>query len=186
MPAGMPQHSRCSPINARIITLGPHAKTLKEILDLIIDDIVEGSTNGFDSFDPYGYKVKTFLDPTSFLADYVEMTANSAVAGHMAIAYCTLCVIFRRRGGINLSILHSINLHSRRMSVCRTDDKMDQIFSSRVTPDLAKHLGLSTRLIEDDCSFFGKIYQRLRGRIWIRYCDMIRDRRLYILCMIHT
>ncbi len=143
MPAGQPHTCRASSISARVVTLGAHGQDPNELLEYIVDDILEGVTSGFDSFDPYGKKVKVFLDPVAIIGDYPAVSSSTDVAGHTADAFCSFCAVRKRKGGQHPQILFTNKLHSRRASLTRFDERMKIIRSERPPPAVKKHLGIS-------------------------------------------
>ena len=98
---------------------------------------------GFDSYDISGDKVKIFLDPGAIIGDYLAACANTDVSGHTADAFCSFCVVIRRKGGQHPEILFSNKLHCRRPSLVRFDERMDIVRTENITPSIKKHLGIS-------------------------------------------
>ena len=112
MPAGLPQHCRCSSSSARIIKLGAHGQDSNELLEFVVDDIAKGCIHGLDGFDPYGRLVMIFLDAVAIIGDYPAVTAGTDLSGHTSDTFCSFCVIKKRKGGLSSEVLYSSELHS--------------------------------------------------------------------------
>ena len=88
---GASQHNRISSAGLRALTLIPKHQSVNEILNIILDDILEGMVHGYDCVDPYGKKVRVFLDMCSAFGDYVKISAITNTAGHSATCFCSYC-----------------------------------------------------------------------------------------------
>ncbi len=149
MPVGLSQDCRNSCTAARVITLAAHGQDINEVMEKIVDDIVEGSLKGIETYDIYGDRVQVFLDPSAIIGDYLAAAANTDVAGHTADAFCSFCVIIRRKGGAHPEILFTNKLHSRRPSLTRFDERMDIVRTENITPAIKRHIGISCSTNEE-------------------------------------
>ena len=132
MPAGLPNNCKCSSKSARVITLAAPGQDTNEVLELIVDDIVIGSVNGFTSFDPSGQQVTIFLDAIAIIGDYPAVTSGADLSGHISDSFCSYCAIRKRKGTNSSEILYSSNFHCRRLSLTRCDERMEIIRSEQV------------------------------------------------------
>ena len=104
---------------------------------------MKGATEGFDSVDAYGNRVKIFLDAAAKVGDFPAMSEGSDVSGHSSDAHCSLCSVKKRKGGINPPILYTATLHSRRLSLTRFDTRMKAIRAEKPSSSIRRHLGTS-------------------------------------------
>lgn len=151
MPAGLPQYCRCSSSSARVLTLGAHGQDPNELMECVVDDIAKGTVDGIEGFDPYGKKVKIFLDAIAIIGDYPAVTSGTDLSGHNSDSFCSFCTITKRKGGNHTQILYTSDLHSRRASLTRFDERMKAVRSEGTNPLIRKHLGTSCET-EDQAS----------------------------------
>lgn len=97
----------------------------KDILTVILIDIVEGTLHGFDGINPYGNIAHVFLDCVRFLADFHEAADGIDVLSHNAKAGCNLFMLRKYTGtAANISFYgyahrtHSANASSQRIVSC--------------------------------------------------------------------
>lgn len=55
---------------ALIISLAPPGMTIKEVLKVIVDDLVGACTDGLKTLDSHGINLRVFDDSISFIYDY--------------------------------------------------------------------------------------------------------------------
>ena len=140
---GAAQHNRVSSAGVRVLTLVPKHQDTNHVLNLILEDVVQGSTHGIDSIDPFGRKIKIFLDMCSAFGDYVKMSAITNTAGHSATCFCTLCKVQRNRS-VGPTYAYSADAHSRRLGFMRCDERNDVLVKLELPKDAQKMLGLKT------------------------------------------
>ncbi len=80
----------------RILSLTPPGVKSGEVLERIVEDIVEGMTNGFVDYDAFGTRRRIFLDLIRVLGDIPALNSALDVLGHTSAAFCHLCRIVRR------------------------------------------------------------------------------------------
>lgn len=72
-----------------------------------MEDIVKGATEGIIDVDPYGRRVKIFVDPVAFLGDYPATTEMGDCVGHTADRlYSMLSSKTEERGLVRSAILY--------------------------------------------------------------------------------
>ena len=94
-PSSMNIRSRRSQCSIRTISLTPPGVSTNSVIDLIIEDIVNGSISGFECIDAFGKHVVVFFDIIGFIGDYPAASAVLDVLGHTAISPCTHCSFVR-------------------------------------------------------------------------------------------
>ena len=96
-PSGLHIRSRRSQGCIRTISLTPSGVSSNSVLEFLIEDLVSGSTVGFDCIDACGTEVRVYFDITGFIGDYPSSSAAVDVSGHTSIAPCTHCSLFLKR-----------------------------------------------------------------------------------------
>ena len=142
LPMGISLNSRTSSRSTRVLTLCPSGHDVNCLMDEILQDIVQGTVEGIRATDPYGRKVRIFLDAVTFLGDYPAVTAVTDTLGHTANSFCTLCSISKRPKENVPRILYTSNIHSRRMAFCRFKERLDAIRCEYVPSDLQRRIGM--------------------------------------------
>jgi len=142
LPLGLSVECRRSRSAVRVITVAPHGESLNDVMHMIMQNIVESAVKGVTGIDPYGRKVRIFLDPVGFFGDFPALTALSNVLGHTADACCTLCFFSRRKKTTDAEILYSVEIHSRRLGYMRFDDRMDALLRFQLDTTSKKALGV--------------------------------------------
>ena len=160
LPAGLPHQARTTCTCVCTLTVSPDGLDSNAVLRYIVDDIVEGTVNGVESYDAHGRKVKIFLDNISELNDTPAQASGNDVMGHIADSFCAFCAARKRKGLQAPPICYSSSIHSRRPSLMRCDDRMKEIRASPVHEEVRQHLGTN-------CSTESEAQQRIKRRIAI-------------------
>ena len=90
LPLGISPDLRTSVAAIRRIGLTPPGVSTNQVLSFIIEDIVQGTTDGFSTLDPNGEEIVLFLDCVGFIADYPAISDTVDMLGHNANAPCHL------------------------------------------------------------------------------------------------
>ena len=143
LPLGLSHKSRATSECARILSLSSYGQDTNDVFNLIIDDIVRGSTEGIHTIDAYGNKVVVFLDAAAKIGDFPAITEATDVSGHSSDSHCSFCSVAKRKGGTLPEIAFSTALHSRRLSLTRFDERMKTIRADNPSKTIRKHLGTS-------------------------------------------
>ena len=143
LPLGLPLHLRRSSAATRVLTLIPDGKNARHVFKMIEDDLVQSASTGVDAVDPYGQRVRVYVDVVSFFADYPAVTEMTDVRGHMANAFCTFCTMHRRNDANGRNLLYSCLSHSRRLGYTRFDERASVIRATSPPESILKALGMS-------------------------------------------
>ena len=160
LPAGLPHQAKSTCTCVRTLTVSPDGLDPNDVLRHIVDDIIEGTVQGIDSYDAHGRKVKIFLDNISELNDTPAQASGNDVMGHIADSFCAFCGARKRKGLQTPPISFSTSIHCRRPSLMRCDERMVEIRASPVHEDVRQHLGTK-------CSTESDAQQRIKRRIAI-------------------
>ncbi|CAN8073912.1 unnamed protein product [Agarophyton chilense] len=114
MPLGLSLEARRSVVAARVLTLTPHGQSLNNALDLVLYGVVNSAVNGIQVMDPYGRRVRIFIDPVAFFGDYSAVYATADVLGYTVGAFRTLCEVKRRKCCTEPEIMYSTEIQTRR------------------------------------------------------------------------
>ncbi len=126
-PAGLRHQTKTSTKCVRTITLAPHGVDTNLVLSYIVEDIVNSTVNGIDTFDANGRRVKVFTDISGILADTPAQSAANDLRGHTADAYCAICSTRKRKGLRSPPICFTYCDHCRRLSLILSDERMREI-----------------------------------------------------------
>ena len=143
MPTGIYLNSRSSSSCTRVVTLCPTGHDVNNVMNVVMDDIIEGTVHGITAEDPDGNEIRIFLDPVTFLGDYPAVTASMDALGHTANAFCTLCSMSKRKGSRSGKVLYTSNIHSRRMAFSRFKARLDAIRTSGIHARVLRKSGLT-------------------------------------------
>ena len=155
MPLGLSENFRKTSASARVITMSASKQDINSVLSNIVDDIVRGATTGFEGTDPFGGRVKVFLDLLANVGDYPAASACSDLMGHTANTPCSVCTFPRRKGTGTGELVYSSGIHSRRLSNIRFDERMRAIRSEGALSDhVRKSLGVNCRTVEEASAKF--------------------------------
>ncbi len=121
----MGQHPsvRSTTSSVRVISLTRGEKAANEVLKIITEDIVKGTTEGFKCIDAYGQKVTLFLDTVLFVADYLESAKVIDLMGHASNHPCTLCIMYKKKHGKGSKLGHSVEINSTKLAFSRFDER---------------------------------------------------------------
>lgn len=148
--------------------MAPDGLDSNDVLKHIVDDVVEGTVNGIDSYDAHGTKVRIFLDNISELNDTPAQASGNDVMGHIADSFCAFCGARKRKGLVAPPICFSTSIHCRRPSLTRCDDRMVEIRASPVHEKVRQHLGTN-------CSTETEAQQRIKRRLAIALQSSLRE-----------
>lgn len=126
-----------------VMTLTPYGQDSNFALIKIIEDIVHGTVNGIDAIDPFGNRVKVFLDIPIFFGDYVKMAAVTDSMGHMATCFCGYCSLLRDYAGSGPTYVFTTKAHSRRLGFMRCEDRLSILRPLQLHTAVKKTLGFS-------------------------------------------
>ena len=158
-PTGLHVRSRRSQYSIRTISLTPAGVSTNAIIDLLIDDLVSGSVDGFECVDAFGERVKVFLDVMGFTGDYPAASAVVDHSGHNSTAPCTHCGFnFNKSAGMTV-YAYTTSVTSRHTSYRRTQERTESLRALRISSRSLKILGMkslaSDELLESNaCPLF--------------------------------
>ena len=84
-----------------------------KVISTVMEDIHNGATSGLDEIDPYGRKVRIFLNLMSFFGDFPATAMFAETIGHQGDSHCTLCTFQKSSFTAGPRILGSVMNHSR-------------------------------------------------------------------------
>ena len=118
MPLGLSLEARRGTGAPRVLALASNEVSHNKVMGMLIEDISRAASEGVDGYDPYGRRVRIFLDPVTFFGDYPEAALCADVYGHTGNAFCTQCTVMRRDAANGSKILFTPINSSRRVSTC--------------------------------------------------------------------
>lgn len=159
LPLAVSPDLRVTSTSVRRLGLTPPGVSTNQIIREVIEDIVQGTVEGFKSKDPTGEEVTIFLDCVGFIADYPAISEALDVLGHNSNAPCHLCFFTRYdRSGRGIGAYsYSHKIHSNHPSFSRFEDRAELLRQSDI--DLKK-LGMKDA-IETDQSPLHLLSRRL-------------------------
>ena len=113
------------------------------MLGIVFDDICRAASEGVDGVDPFGRRVRIFLDMVTFLADYLEAAYYTDFLGQNANAYCTHCSVRRRDRRVRSKYLTTPMNNSRRIGFMRSDARLFSLRESPFATTIYRALGIS-------------------------------------------
>ena len=122
LPIGMSMKSRRSCTSLREISLTPNGVSTNFVFDFLIDDFLQGATQGFQAVDHNGRRCVVFTEVVGFVADYPASSAVLDTKSHSAHAPCTHCsfrVLEGPRSVASSRYAHSVSVHSGTTSFSR-------------------------------------------------------------------
>lgn len=149
LPLGLPFSRRRAASSVRTISLPPPDVFTNQVLDNLIQDIVEGTTKGFDSLDAEGSKVRVFLHFCGFLEDYPASSQVADTMKHMAEAPCTHCS-FRQKGQKGgSSYAYTTKIHYGQSSFTRNIRRTLELHASNLDESRTDFLGMKEGGLEN-------------------------------------
>ena len=145
LPLGLSLEGRRGTGAPRVLTLASCAVGHNKVMQMLMDDISRAASEGVDGYDPYGRRVRIFLDPVTFFGDYPAAALCADVYGHTGNAYCTHCTVVRRDAANGSSILCTPMNNSRRVGYMRTDARIRSIRESPLHPNVYKKIGMKSQ-----------------------------------------
>ena len=103
---------------------------------------IRDRTEGVQSVDPKGWKVRVFLDIVSMMGDLPQAASYSDVRGNSATTFCPLCSMRRRKNTPEPERNFSSEIHSGRMGYIRFDERRRAIRANYTDPAVHRSLGL--------------------------------------------
>ena len=149
LPLGLSVESRRGNAAPRVLTLCPDELEHSDVLQLVLEDISRAAKTGVDGFDPYGRRVRIFLDPVSFYADYPAAAECADCYGHVGNAYCTHCTVRKRDSNFGSKFLTTSMNNCRRSGFMRTDARLNSIRISPLKLSIYNMLGMESDNPED-------------------------------------
>ena len=149
LPLGLSCETRRGNSAPRVLTLCPDELEHNDVLTLVLEDISRAAKTGVDGFDPYGRRVRIFLDPVSFYADYPAAVEVADSYGHSGNAYCTHCTVRKRDATFGSKFLSTFMNNCRRIGFMRTDARLTSIRISSFKWDIYNRLGIKSEKQED-------------------------------------
>lgn len=150
LPLGLSMDIRKTIAAPRVLAIAADSQNHNKVMNLILDDIAEGSRTGVDGVDSYGSHVRIFLDRVSFFWDYPAITLCSDVLGHTGNAFCAHCLIKKIRTPGLSTILRMPMNHSRLIAFTREDNRFsEEIRKGNYPPELYRALGLKGISMEE-------------------------------------
>lgn len=148
LPVGLEQSWRTTPASIRVISLAPPGVQKNKVLQAVIPDIVRGTVHGFEAMDPFGRKVRVFLDVVGFEGDYPEAAAVMDTLGHVGNAPCTLCSFRKKKNGDGTKHAYTSQVHNKRLAFARFSDRIDQLRMAGISNEEARLLGFKSGNID--------------------------------------
>ena len=145
LPLGLSLENRRGTESARVITICPNGVSHNNVLKDVMKDIRRAAVTGVSGFDPYGRRVRIFLDPVTFFGDYPAAALCSDAVGHTANAFCTHCSNVKRSAPGGSTILSTPMNHSRRIGFHKTDARLDAMRSANLRSDLYRLVGMKSK-----------------------------------------
>ena len=145
MPLGLSVEARRGSGSPRVLTIASSATSHNKVLSMVMEDISRAACTGVDGIDPYGRRVRIFLDPVTFFGDYPAAALCADVVGHTGNAYCTHCTVLKRDSATGSRILCTPMNHSRRVGFMRTDARLKSIRESALKKDIYRVIGMKSR-----------------------------------------
>ena len=90
-PVDLPVAMIRSPRSINAVSLAPTGVNSNVVIKQVIDDVLQGSFNGYEFIDADGEVCKVFLHMVGYIGDYPEASNVLDVMKHSARAPCTLC-----------------------------------------------------------------------------------------------
>ena len=150
LPLGLSLHNRRGTSAPRVITVCPSDASRDAMLRHVFDDISRAASEGIDGLDPYGRRVRIFLDMVTFFADYLEAAYYTDVLGHNANAYCTHCSVRRGDRRVGSKYLTNTMNNSRRLGFMRSDARLFAIRQSPFAKTIYRALGIAST--DNECA----------------------------------
>ena len=147
-PSSFHIRARRSQSTIRTISLTPAGVSSNCVLDFIIADLIDGSTNGFECIDAFGERVIVFFDIMGFIGDYPASSAVVDLKGHTATAPCTLCgFVFNK--ALDMSVYaYTTSITSCNTAYRRTLAKTESLRELGLSK--SDHKCIGTSILEDD------------------------------------
>ena len=152
LPIGLSQRKRRTQLSVRTISLVPNGVSTNHVLDHVINDIVKGSTQGFDAVDLNGERCKLFVDVIGFIGDYPASSSIVDAMSHAASSPCTHCSfrVLEGPGKEFKSIYgYSTTIHSATTSFSRGRMKTLSLRRAGIDDADCTLLGMNTGNVED-------------------------------------
>ena len=162
LPLGLPDDERASPQAVRVITLGAHGQPVEDVLRTVLADLSEAARHGVHGIDPYGRKVRIFIDTVAFFGDMPQAAGFTDTLGHTSNALCTLCSMRRRKGTADPETNYSSETHGNRMCLARFNARREAIRLAQPHDKLLRKLGMLCHTGEDG-----------RDRLAVSYCTSL-------------
>ena len=148
IPLGLSAESRRSPGAPRVLTIASSSLSHNKVMSLVLEDVWNTAKDGVDGVDPYGRKIRIFLDAVTFFGDFPAVALCTDVYGHTGNACCSLCMSRKRRRTNGARIVCTPMRHSRRIGFWRSDARMDAIREWPYKADTYRSLGMKSRSVE--------------------------------------
>jgi len=145
MPLGLSLPCRRSTSCVRVLTIAPHGTSVLDAMALFVNDIVKGSTDGVQGMDPFGRRVRIFIDLVGFYGDFPVSSEMCDSMGHVADACCNMCCMRKRKNGPEPPIMYTTEINSRRAGYMRCDERMYALRESVQIGQLSRILGVRYR-----------------------------------------
>ena len=127
----------------RVLSIVPYGLDPNLALNIIIDDVVRGATEGVEIVDLHGKKCLVFLDLVCFFGDFVKMAAVTDTCGHSSKSFCTYCGVQRaQNNGGTARYIYSSAITCRRLGYMRCDERIDIFRAMRLSDEELKLVGL--------------------------------------------
>jgi len=172
MPVGLPTQDKFSPSSIRCISLAPLAVSSNVVLAAIMNDLLQGATEGFPVCSPDGEQVQLFLDVVGFVSDYPACAKLLDSKGVTGLAPCTHCTIQQFAGqDFREASKHgyTTSIHSKNSCSMRSVRKHRAMHDAGISEDGHKRLGINDSDISDPIRcpfhFFQKELHERRDRI---------------------
>jgi len=105
----------------------------------VVDDIIEGTTTGFESFNDNGDEIVIFLDVLGYVGGYPAVSHTLDVLGHSSNVPCHLCTYTRydRSGAEGRKYGYTTNIHTDHPSFAKSENRSNALRAAELsTADL--------------------------------------------------
>ena len=112
------------------------------MIDIILDDIVDGICNGIEAVDPYAQPIIIFLNLVCFIADYSAVSPVLDIKSHTANAPFPACTFVKQKDAYDSDYAHSKLAHFQNPSNFRSLERTTAIRKSSNSREVFKSIGV--------------------------------------------
>lgn len=142
LPLGLIYKSRASENAVRLLSPSPHRIDVSKDLNIIVDDVVRCMKDVVIGVDPYGRRVRIFLQVVSYFGHYPAVSTVCTLKGHTSLAFFTSCIFQKRASDTMPGIIRTFAIHGRRIGYSRFLQRMISIKNGSPSSVFCKFLGI--------------------------------------------